>query len=83
MLFFVKRSLIGKTGSATSILIGFLDHLKNRSEYIEDYQERKEGSMNLALLIRGDYPYVSENSGLRSTYESYEDHLKACAEAEI
>jgi hypothetical protein len=70
-----------QVGSATNTDWIFRN-LKNRSEYIEDYQERKE-LYEFGFTNKGDYPYVSENSGLRSTYESYEDHLKACAEAEI
>jgi|TARA_B110001450_G_C17352029_1_gene371961 hypothetical protein len=70
-----------QVGSATNTDWIFRN-LKNRPEYIEDYQERKE-LYEFGFANKGDYPYVSENSGLRSTYESYEDYLKASAEAKI
>ena len=57
-------------------------NLEERLEYVEDYQERKE-LYEFGFANRGDYPYVSANSGLRSTYENYEDYLKACIKAEI
>ena len=57
-------------------------NLEERLEYVENYQERKE-LYEFGFANRGDYPYVSANSGLRSTYENYEDYLKVSAAAEI
>ena len=57
-------------------------NLEDRLEYVENYQERKE-LYEFGFANRGDYPYVSANSGLRSHYENYEDYLKVSAEAKI
>ena len=70
-----------QTGSTTSTNWLF-DKLAVRAEYSEHYQEKKE-LYEFGFANRGDYPYVSANSGLRSHYENYEDYLKACVKVEI
>ena len=59
-----------------------LRNIEERLDSDSKHEEIKE-LYEFGFANRGDYPYVSANSGLRSTYENYEDYLKACIKAEI
>lgn len=70
-----------QTGSTTSTNWLF-DKLAVRPEYSEHYQEQKE-LYEFGFANRGYFSYASADMGIGSKYESYEDYLKASAEAEI
>ena len=70
-----------QTGSTTSTNWLF-NKLSERSEYTEDYQERKD-LYEFGFANRGYFPYAAAVMGLDSKYESYKEYLKVSAETEI
>lgn len=57
-------------------------NLIERPEYSENYRERKR-LYEFGFANKIDNPYVPDDSGLSSTFKSYEEYLNAQAEAEI
>ena len=70
-----------QTGSTTSTNWLF-NKLSERSEYTEDYQERKD-LYEFGFANKGYFPYATAAMGLDSEYESYKEYLKVSADDEI
>jgi hypothetical protein len=70
-----------QTGSTTSTNWLF-NKLSERSEYTEDYQERKD-LYEFGFANRGYFPYAIAAMGLDSEYEDYKEYLQVSTETEI